>query len=413
MFQPTANATSLKSWSKRILSLCAAIVLTLGATGVAGADSVVYTMSNDPAGNAILAFNRDAHGKLTPLPGSPFPTGGLGVTPTFALGPFDSDQEILLNSDKTLLFAVNGGSDSISVFRIGENGALATVTGSPFPSGGSQPGSLGLSGDTLVVVNMDENPMHPGDFLPNYTSFQVSPHGALKPIKNSTIYSELGSSPSQALLSPNGNLVFGADFLGGVLRTFTITGGGKLNAAAILPLPPGEFADTGAPPLPLGLAVHPRKPLLYVGFVTINRIGVYRYKASGALQFLRSVPDSGKAVCWLRVNKAGTRIYASNTGDPSISVYDSSFDPTDPIEIQKVFLNLTSTGPAGGFQLEIDPSGDFVYVITQQSSPTSTVLANAIHVFQVGNDGRLSEVASSPTSLPVPNLVRPQGIAIR
>jgi 6-phosphogluconolactonase (cycloisomerase 2 family) len=407
------NSTSSRSWTGRILGLCAAIVLALGASGVADADSVVYTMSNDPAGNAIFAFNRDADGKLTPLPRSPFPTGGLGVTPTFALGPFDSDQEIILNSDKTLLFAVNGGSDSISVFKIADSGALTAVEGSPFPSGGSQPGSLGLSGDTLVVVNMDEDPMHPGVFLPNYTSFRVSPHGALKPIKNSTIYSELGSSPSQALISPDGDLVFGADFLGGLLRTFTLPDSGKLNAAAILPLPPGEFADTNAPPLPLGLAVHPQKPLLYVGFVTISRIGVYRYNADGALHFLRSVRDSGKGVCWIRVNKAGTRIYASNTGDPSLTVYDSSFDPTEPIEIQKIFLNLTSTGPGGGFQLEIDPSGDFVYVVTQQSSPASTVLANALHVFHVGADGRLSEVASSPTNLPVPNLVRPQGIAVR
>jgi DNA-binding beta-propeller fold protein YncE len=28
------------------------------------------------------------------------------------------------------------------------------------------------------------------------------------------------------------------------------------------------------------------------------------------------------APCWALVNKAGTRLYASNTGDSSISVYD-------------------------------------------------------------------------------------------
>src|SRR5271155_2749466 len=47
--------------------------------------NIVYVESNDPSGNAILAYSRDDLGNLTALPGSPFPTGGLGVTPTFAL----------------------------------------------------------------------------------------------------------------------------------------------------------------------------------------------------------------------------------------------------------------------------------------------------------------------------------------
>ena len=36
-----------------------------------------------PQGNAIFAFARAERRHLTPLPGLPFPTGGLGVTPTF------------------------------------------------------------------------------------------------------------------------------------------------------------------------------------------------------------------------------------------------------------------------------------------------------------------------------------------
>ena len=50
-------------------------------------------------------------------------------------------------------------------------------------------------------------------------------------------------------------------------------------------------------------------------------------------------------------------------------------------------------------------------MVTQQSAPSSDVTANAIHVFQVARDGTLTEVPSSPTLLPVPNLVRPQGVA--
>jgi 6-phosphogluconolactonase (cycloisomerase 2 family) len=374
------------------------------------AKGVVYVESNDPNGNAILAYQRHADGSLTPLSGSPFPTGGTGISPSFSLGPFDSDQEIIANPSKTLLFAVNGGSDTIAVFKIGAGGALAPVAGSPFPSGGSNPVSLGLAGDILCVVNKDEDPGHPGQFLPNYTTFRVNLAGRLTPIPHSTVYDEIGSDPSQALVAPGGNLIFGADFLGGALRSFAIGASGRLLPRALLPLPPSEFAGTGSPPLPLGLAAHPDHPLLYVGFVTISRVGVYRYNGSGALQFLRSVAESGHGVCWLLVNKSGTRLYASNTGDPSVSVFDLTQNPAEPVEIQKVNLHVVAGSNPGGFQFALDPTGRFLHVVSQQSSATSTVAANALHVFSVDEDGKLTEVPSSPTLLPVPNMTRPQGV---
>ena len=371
---------------------------------------VVYVESNDPNGNAILAFQRHPDGSLTSLPGSPFPTGGAGVTPSFNLGPFDSDQEIITNPSHTLLFAVNGGSDTIAVFAIGAEGSLTPVAGSPFPSGGSNPVSLGLAGDVLCVVNKDEDPDHPGQILPNYTSFRVTAGGRLIPIPKSTVYDENGSDPSQALIAPGDRLLFGADFLGGALRSFEITSSGRLQARALLPPPAAEFADTGNPALPLGLAVHPTHPILYVGFVTINRIGIYHYNSAGALRFVRSVPDSGSGVCWLLVNHGATRLYASNTGDPSVSVFDLTENPSEPIEIQKVNLHVFAGSNPGGFQFALDPTGSFLHVVTQQSSASSTVAANALHVFSVGPEGKLTEVPSSPTLLPVPNLTRPQGV---
>jgi DNA-binding beta-propeller fold protein YncE len=371
------------------------------------ARNIVYVESNDPAGNAIFAFARGADGSLTPLPGSPFPAGGTGVSFTTALGPFDSDQEVIVNPAQTLLFAVNGGSDTIAVFNIHDDGSLTPVDGSPFWSGGSNPVSVGLAGDILCVVNKDEDPGHPGQFLPNYTSMRVSAGGQLTPIRNSTVTEDLGSDPSQALVSPDGTLLFGADFLGGLLRTFRIEASGRLSPRDIQPLPPAEFADTGAPPLPLGLAVHPTQNLLYVDFVTINRIGIYRYSKQGALTFLRTVPDSGKAACWALVNKAGTRLYASNTGDSSISVYDISRDPTEPVEIQHVKLNTTGAC----FQFKLDSTEKFLHVVTQGGSATSPQTANGLNVLSVAADGTLTEVPSSPTILPVGPMVRPQGVA--
>jgi hypothetical protein len=400
--------------SPRIGIAAVALLLALGGLTSAPADQesptakdVVYVESNDPAGNAIFAFRRDDQGRLTPIPGSPFPTGGAGITPTFALGPFDSDQNVIVSPDHTMLFAVNGGSNSIAVFGINRDGSLTPVPGSPFFSGGSNPVSVGLAGNVLCVVNQDQDPGHPGLFLPNYVSFKVTRAGQLVPVRDSAVFVDAGSSPSQALISPDSRLLFDAEFLGGLLRTLRIGPGGRLIPATAQPLPPAEFAGTGAPPNPLGLAVHPNRPLLYVDFVTIRRIGVYRYTNAGDLNFVRTVPDSGRAPCWSLVNQAGTRLYVSNTGDSSISVYDLEQDPAEPIEIQH--LALRTTGSC--FQFALDPAGRFLHVVTQQASPLQDVTANGLNVLAVNPDGTLTEVPSSPTHLPVPNLVRPQGVA--
>lgn len=372
------------------------------------ATNIVYVESNDPAGNTILAYSRnDADGSLTPMPGMPFDAGGTGITFTTALGPFDSDQEVIVNPEHTMLFAVNGGSDSIAVFWIKNDGSLAPVHGSPFWSGGSNPVSVGLARRTVCVVNKDEDPGHPGQFLPNYASFRLNSRGQLGMQPISTIADDLGSDPSQALVSPSDRVLFGVDFLGGLLRSFRIHNNGRLDVADAQPLPPGLFAGNGAPPLPLGLAVHPTEKLLYVDFVTIAMVGVYRYNERGALSFLRAVPISGQAPCWALVNKAGTRLYTSNTADSSISVLDIGTDPTNPVEIQHVKLNTTGSS----FQFALDSNEKFLHVVTQGGAQDSPASANGLNVLSVAADGTLTEVPSSPTILPVGAMVRPQGVA--
>ncbi|MGH8138801.1 MAG: lactonase family protein [Steroidobacteraceae bacterium] len=371
---------------------------------------VVYVESNIAAAgqNSILAYRQDREGELSPLPGSPFLTHGRGVVdPTLKLGPFDSDQEIITNAERTLLFAVNPGSNTIAVFRIHADGTLQHVEGSPFPSGGSNPVSLGLSRDTLVVVNKSMDPARPNPALPNYTAFHVSPEGELAAVASSSISVAPGNSPSQALISPDARYVFGADFLGGLLQSFLIEADGTLKQNVPQQLPAAVFAGSSAPHLPLGLSVHPNRAVMYAGFVTINRIGVYQYDPDGVLSFVRSVPDSGAAVCWIRLNLEGTRLYASNTGDHTISVFDTS-DPLKPVEMQR----LTLKGVGGGFQIELDPRGRTLYAVSQRDSAKIPLgQGNNLHVMKVLRDGRLREQEDSPLALPVPGNIRPQGLA--
>ena len=108
--------------------------------------NVVYVQTNDytPGRNAIDAFRRDpSTGCLTPI--GRYYTGGTGLF-NFddRIGPDDHTQEVIANRDHSLLFTVNGGSDSISVFRIKNDGSLMLLSGSPTASNGVQPVSLGL-----------------------------------------------------------------------------------------------------------------------------------------------------------------------------------------------------------------------------------------------------------------------------
>ncbi len=401
----------LRAWSGLLLALTLVGIASSAPVRAGdrdGPEGVVYVESNigtSSGNNAIFAFRRDGSGHLSAISGSPFRTAGTGVGPTFELGPYDSDQNLIADEEGRLLFAVNGGSNTIAVFQIHKNGTLQPVQGSPFPSGGVNPVSVGLAGRILCVVNKNMDPnQDPAGSLPNYTNFLVTRHGRLIPLPHSTIFVGQGSSPSQALIAPDNRLAFGADFLGGLLQSFVILPNGRLYQNMPLPLPASEFPDATTPRLGLGLAAHPRRRVLYVGFVTINKMGVYTYDLFGRLRFVRSVPDSGVAICWITSNARGSRLYATNTGDDSVSVFDAT-DPLNPVEIQKLTLEGPSSSP---FQVDLDRDGEFLYVVTQRADPSQTAEANALHALKVHHDGTLEQV--DRVVLPVPEGARPQGV---
>jgi 6-phosphogluconolactonase (cycloisomerase 2 family) len=374
----------------------------------AGVTDIIWLESNSTAGNSILAFKNTGTASPTFLGSTP--AGGIGVFDgTFALGPFDSDQNLTVNDDGTLLFAVNSGSNSIAVFRITPSG-LQPVEGSPFASGGSDPVSVGLKGDILAVVNKDQDPAQNANLvLPNYTTFRVWPDGKLTAVENSTVSVAYNSSPSQALTASRGDFVFGADFFGGLVQSLRIDDDGRLHQNPPQALPNSVFADQTAGHLPLGLRTHPNLPILYVDITPISEVAVYRYNEKGVLSFVRAVSDSGAAPCWAVVNHTGTRLYVTNTGDNSISVYDL-MDPFDPVEIQHFLMDATTGAP---FSTVIDQSDEFIYVSSEQSGLTATPAANAFHTLKVAPDGALTE-PFSPTVLPIDGTVpvRAQGITV-
>jgi DNA-binding beta-propeller fold protein YncE len=256
----------------------------------------------------------------------------------------------------------------------------------------------------------------------------VAANGALTPIAGSSVQS--GASPSQALISPDKKLLFGADFLApaasppqGSLRSFVIGANQLLtNAPGMpmdLPLASNGMPDTSGA---LGLATHPSRKILYVGFPQRNQVGVYNYDATtGALSFVVATPVTGAAPCWTRTNSSGTRLYVVTSANNSVSVLDAT-NPLAPAEIQN--FNLKDPGPlyqnAAGtmvptsqaFQEELSPDGRFLYVVSQRTTTDPTVTeGNVLHALTIGPDGKLSEPLAD-IKLPVPTEARPQGLVV-
>ena len=360
--------------------------------------TVVYVTRNDPRpdGNAVLAFRRRPGGTLQPH--ETIPTRGRGVVnPGSQFDTEDFDQVVQVDAGRRLLFAANGGSDSIAVLSIDAQGRLAHVDGSPFASGGVQPVSVGINGRYAFVVNKDRDPDRPmAGSQRNYVSFRLTDTGQLAAV--STVAVPAGSSPSQALVAREGRLVFGADLRAGVLQSFRVGDHGRLDQLSPTPV-------ESSLPSPLGLAVHPIRPILYAGLPAARRVGVYTFDDAGRLSAVTTVPNSGIATCWLAVNAGGTTLFTSNNADNSVSVYDLT-DPLAPVEVQ----HLPLAGGSAAYQLCLDPAGDRLYVVSTNAA-SGRREDNVLHQLAVATDGRLSD-PTGPIALEVANGAQPAGVAV-
>lgn len=414
---------------KQILSLLILASLAISCkkndTNVAKTD-IIYVETNNfqDNQNAVLAYRDSGNGKLVPLQGSPFLTGGEGVgNPMQILGPLDSDYELRISADGKFLLAVNSGSNTIAVFSIQSNGALQTVTGSPFPSGGQTPVSIDVSGNYVFVVNKSQDPLHATPQAPNYSTFTIDASGKLTPVTGATFETMPGSCPSNALVSNDGKFLFATDFLGfvltppvGTLRSFAIGSTGTLTAVSGTP-----YVVPGTNGTALGLWQNPAANVLYVGNPLQGAVNVYAIDAAtGALSLQTSVA-AGKAACWLRTTKDGKYLYVLNSGDNGVTVYNSS-SAMAPSLIQT--LELKNSGPSydgpGGaqfktsqdFSLAFSTSEKILYIVCQHTNKDFGIgNYNYLHSLNVADDGKLTEV-TDPVLLPVANTIRPKGLAV-
>src|SRR5690242_17016406 len=198
----------------------AAIASALDAQRAADAAGrrAVYTLTNQVAGNAVAVFNRAADGTLSAA--GTVATGGTGTGS--GLG---SQGAVQLSGDGQWLFAVNAGSNDVSVLSVGPAGlALASRT----PSGGTLPISLTVRGNILYVLNAGGNG--------NISGFSIGTTGALTPIAGSTQpLSGANVGPAQVAFSPDGRRLIVTEKNTNQLDVYDVDATGAAHAATVVP----------------------------------------------------------------------------------------------------------------------------------------------------------------------------------
>ncbi|MDE3131804.1 MAG: hypothetical protein KGL16_11685, partial [Acidobacteriota bacterium] len=118
----------------------------LGDSAPSGA---VFVQTDNPAGNAIAVYDRNHDGTLTAA--GTYATGGDGgVLGGSVVDHLASQDSLVYDAAAGELFAVNAGSDSVSVFAVdGDRLQLRQVIG----SGGTFPASIAVHGDLVYVLN--------------------------------------------------------------------------------------------------------------------------------------------------------------------------------------------------------------------------------------------------------------------
>ncbi len=349
------------------------LALTLSLTPLGAQLDVVgalYTMSNDPNGNAVLVFDRGANGSLTAA--GTFSTGGLGTggrEPDFGLANAGA---LALSENGSLLFVVNPGSDDISVFAVKKRGLELLDRQS---TSGKQPISVTVKANLVYVLNAGGN-VGASD---NITGFVVSPQGKLMQLSDSTRpLSADVTHPAQIEFSPDGKVLIVTERVANNIDTYTVVTDGRATGPKVIP------SDAQSP---FGFYVSNGNQL-FISDDFNDQLGAaalssYLISDDGSLQLVSSAVRANESgACWVVVSHDGLFAYVANTVSSTVSQYG--------INTKNAILSFVQSFPsfASPTDLDLSRDGRFLYELNpDQNGQTSP----GINVFRVNlPDGTLA-----------------------
>jgi uncharacterized protein (TIGR03000 family) len=343
-------------------------------TPAAAGTGYVYTITNDPRRNSVAVFRQNADGSLTEVSGSPFATGGKGLTGG------DIDEQGAIRVAGAYVLAVNPGSNTVAVLRKTGDGKLMPVERSPFPSGGSTPLSLSVHGDLVYVANQAA-PFARPSAVPNLAGFRLSTDGKLTPLTQSPITFPGGQGPAQVEFSPDGKLLAVTsgfqDEKTSRIHSYRVRADGTIQEAPASPARPKGASGV------VGFSWSPQNNRLFVSNFRGSAVVVFDVdRRTGRLKQIGApYGDQEKAACWTAISADGKTLYVANFVSNSISVFDVAGDG-------KLTL-LGTTKRRGGTapdtkDLEISKCGKYLYAIASSQ--------REIAVFRIGADRKVTEL---------------------
>ncbi|MFZ1992718.1 MAG: beta-propeller fold lactonase family protein [Solirubrobacteraceae bacterium] len=366
--------------------------LTVAVTGVATAHPTaradrphrspvighVYVNDNTTPANTIAGFDRHADGTLTPIPGSPFATGGAGtgagIGSQGALQTAPGGRELL---------AVDAGSNQISQLWIGRDGRLWPVPGGTIASQGNEPVSIAVARDLVYVANS-------GAGASDYAGFAFDRFGRLRPIPGATFPLPDTAQPGDVLINSTATRLVGTRVGTSQIDSFTIDGRGDLHAA-----PGSPFAAQG--PGPFGSEFDPIDPgQVFVsnahGGPNAGTVSAFDDGPQGVLSSIGAspFPNGQTAPCWVEITRDGRHLFAVNTAVPSVSSYRIRRDGALRL-IQNTPFSEANAATLGPEDARLSPDDATLWVVDTKG--------DAVSAFAV-RGGRLTQIDAAPTALP-------------
>jgi len=338
------GAGALIGLSTLVAPVLAGADVPFGPAGAAGPASqhVVFVQTDNTAGNQVVAYNRAADGALS-LAGT-YNTGGLGGQLTGSVVDHLASQGSLTASpDGSTLYAVNAGSNTVSVFAVrGDQLALREVV----PSGGTFPVSVAVHGNLVDVVNAENGGSVQG--FASFFGYLFAVPGSNRPLGlNPSATPQFVNTPGQVAFSPDGSqLIVTTKANGSDIDVFGVGRFGTLTPSPVVNSEPGAVPFA----VSFDAAGH-----VVVAEAGSDALATFRLSPSGTVTPIDSVATGQAATCW--VAQAQGFFFASNAGSATVSGYASAANG------QLTLIGQTGTDP-GTVDAAPSTGGQYLYVQT-------------------------------------------------
>ena len=327
----------------------------------------VYTLSNQVSGNKVMDFRRADDGSLTFV--AAYETGGNGT------GTGLGNQGAIILADKNeIILAVNAGSNSISSFKVKNNGLrlLSTVH-----SGGERPVSITQHDEVVFVLNAGGNG--------NISGFRLNGAGKLIPVSNSTKpLSSTNAGAAQISFVRDGRTIAITEKATNTITTYTVNEWG---------IPGMMHTITSANPTPFGFAVGDNGNIFVSeaagGAAGASTVSSYRINNDGSISLINGpVATTQSAACWVVLTHNGKFAYTTNTASNTLSTFNVN-PIAGNISLRSPVSATTGIGP---IDAALNNNSKYLYILNSGS--------HSISVFAVAGDGGLNS-AQTVLGLPI------------